>query len=104
MKKTLQECKEIVAKENGFDSWIELQNSSSLNYTLIVHNLANKMYYEQSEWIEIDPNDINTIPDENVWTYWFQLDKVVFVPNGEFVPLGVVSHYMLLTKPLPPKQ
>jgi hypothetical protein len=65
MKKTLQECKEIVAKENGFDSWIELQNSSSLNYTLIVHNLANKMYYEQNEWVLCD-DDMPEI-DETVW-------------------------------------
>ena len=102
MKKTLQECKEIVAEQNAFNLNPDYRGFELKLMQII--DLANKMYYEQSEWIEINPNDVNTIPDENVWTYWFQLDKVVFVPKGEFVPLGVVSHYMLLTKPSPPKQ
>jgi hypothetical protein len=31
-------------------------------------------------------------------------DDSLFVPKVEFVPLGVVSHYMVLVKPSPPKQ
>jgi hypothetical protein len=58
----------------------------------------------EREWIKIDQNVVNIIPDENLWVYWFKLNKVVFVPKGEFIPLGVVSHYMLLSKPEPPKQ
>ena len=46
MKKTLQECKEIVAREDGWDNWNELTLST---YTEYLTDLANKMYYEQSE-------------------------------------------------------
>ena len=46
MKKTLQECKEIVAKERGFNNWNELTLSTCTEY---LSDLANKMYYEQSE-------------------------------------------------------
>lgn len=56
------------------------------------------------EWIKIDPNETGTIPDENVWTYWLEVNEVRFSPKDEFIPLGAVSHYMLLTKPEPPKQ
>ena len=57
-----------------------------------------------SGWVKIDSSLPSQIPDEDVWTYWFQVNRVVFVPKGEYVPLGVVSHYMLLVKPQPPKQ
>jgi len=43
MKKTLQECKEIVAEE-----------SPMLKGTELMLDLANKMYYEQSEWIRVE--------------------------------------------------
>jgi hypothetical protein len=51
MKKTLQECKEIVANERGFNNWNELTLSTCTEY---LADLANKMYYEQSEWIRVD--------------------------------------------------
>ena len=47
MKKTLQECKEVVAKENGYPNW---QNVIENFFgTVDLYDLANKMYYEQSE-------------------------------------------------------
>jgi peptidoglycan hydrolase CwlO-like protein len=49
MKKTLQECKEIVADKNhGLDfEWCT--NYLSSNRIIELTDLANKMYYEQSE-------------------------------------------------------
>jgi len=44
MKNTLQECKEIVARER---KW----NSESIEHFT---DLANKMYYEQSEWVRVE--------------------------------------------------
>jgi hypothetical protein len=102
------ESKEQAAKEyaDGFEHDDIVSNSL---YVMAYQGFLAGASWQSSQpinsgWVEIDPSDINTIPDENVWTYWFKLDKVVFVPKGEFVPLGVVSHYMLLTKPSPPKQ
>jgi hypothetical protein len=46
MKKTLQECKEIVAKER------DVIHKHFWNEELT--DLANKMYYEQSEWIRVE--------------------------------------------------
>jgi chemotaxis methyl-accepting protein methylase len=51
MKKTLQECKEIVAKDSGWDNWKQLQNTLYMNDIGELTDLANKMYYEQSEWM-----------------------------------------------------
>lgn len=59
---------------------------------------------EQLEWIKINPNETDIIPDENVWTFWLEVNEVRFSPKDEYIPLGAVSHYMLLTKPEPPKQ
>jgi peptidoglycan hydrolase CwlO-like protein len=59
MKKTLQECKEIFAKEEGFNNWRQLQD---ILYTIEIEeltDLANKMYYEQSE------NEITDLKTEN---------------------------------------
>lgn len=61
-------------------------------------------FTEQLEWIKIDPNKTDSIPDENVWTFWLEVNEVRFSPKDEYIPLGVVSHYMLLIKPEPPKQ
>jgi hypothetical protein len=47
MKKTLQECKEIVAKGRGWDDWKQV--FSYITATENLTDLANKMYYEQSE-------------------------------------------------------
>jgi hypothetical protein len=49
MKKTLQKCKEIVAKEEGWNNWRQLQNTLYMNEIEELTDLANKMYYEQSE-------------------------------------------------------
>ena len=56
MKKTLQECKEIVSNNGGF-IYEDIQ-SASLKEQLT--DLANKMYYEQSEWISVE----DALPDE----------------------------------------
>lgn len=48
MKKTLQECKEIVAKER------DVIHKHFWNEELT--DLSNKMYYEQSEWISVEDN------------------------------------------------
>ena len=65
MKKTLQECKEIVADKNhGLDfEWCT--NYLSSNRIIELTDLANKMYYEQSEWVLCD-DDMPEI-DETVW-------------------------------------
>jgi hypothetical protein len=55
MKNTLQECKEMLIKER---KW----NSESLEHFT---DLANKMYYEQNEWVLCD-DDMPEI-DETVW-------------------------------------
>jgi hypothetical protein len=47
MKKTLQECKEIVANERGWNDWKQVL--SYITATENLSDLANKMYYEQSE-------------------------------------------------------
>ena len=64
MKKTLQECKEIVAKEQGYKSWPACYADSPLRLDLII-DLANKMYYEQSNWISVDDSlpefDVNVL-------------------------------------------
>ena len=57
MKKTLQECKEIVAKER------DVIHKHFWNEELT--DLSNKMYYEQSEWILCD-EDMPEV-DETVW-------------------------------------
>jgi hypothetical protein len=58
MKKTLQECKEIVAREEGYNNWegMILDNMRPVNVTYT--DLANKMYYEQSEWISVEDRGI----------------------------------------------
>jgi hypothetical protein len=63
MKKTLQECKEIVAKGYGFNDWGGLR-VFSLKFEHFT-DLANKMYYEQNEWVLCD-DDMPEI-DETVW-------------------------------------
>jgi hypothetical protein len=51
MEKTLQECKEIIAKGNGWYDWnqVIIFNTEIQQLT----DLANKMYYEQSEWVSL---------------------------------------------------
>lgn len=53
MKKTIEECKEIVANEK-----IGMSFSKCLQYCTPaieeLTDLANKMYYEQSEWISVE--------------------------------------------------
>ena len=60
MKKTLQECKKIIAEEYRL---LNLENYS-LSKELLT-DLANKMYYQQSEWVLCD-YDMPEI-DETVW-------------------------------------
>jgi hypothetical protein len=59
MKKTLQECKEIVAKEYGYENWKLIRSKTLIghlekHYIEAYSDLANKMYYEQSEWIRVE--------------------------------------------------
>jgi hypothetical protein len=49
MKKTLQECKEIVAREHGYNNFEDALWGDNSNDAEIIIDLANKMYYEQSE-------------------------------------------------------
>ena len=49
MKKTLQKCKEIIAKGHGWDEFNEVLRRGLTNHTQLLTDLANKMYYEQSE-------------------------------------------------------
>jgi len=49
MKKTLQECKEIVAKEWGWNDFSLAVGYASNTDLIELTDLANKMYYEQSE-------------------------------------------------------
>ena len=60
MKKTLQECKEIVAKDNGYDFYPKDKNLDLVAREIIkITDLANKMYYEQSEKESYDPNKLD---------------------------------------------
>lgn len=56
------------------------------------------------EWIKIDPNKEDTIPDENVWVFHIERQEVQFAPRGKWLPLNTYSHYKLIKKPKPPKR
>lgn len=53
------------------------------------------------EWIKVNPNESNTIPDENVWVYTLE-KEVTFVPKGVYIPFNFCTHYQLLNPPAPP--
>lgn len=64
MKKTLQECKEIVAKEYTYSCWADIKNKYrkdpfQVSDLIAFCDLANKMYYEQSEKESYDPNKLD---------------------------------------------
>lgn len=101
MKKTLQECKDILIKER---KW----NSESIEHFT---DLANKMYYEQSEWIRVE----DRLPERLVNVLLFNHERYeteaykgylsddairFFSMSG--VQLITVTHWMPL--PSPPKQ
>lgn len=65
MKKTLQECKEIVANERGYGLMNLVILREPTHYVIELTDLANKMYYEQDEWILCD-DDMPEV-DETVW-------------------------------------
>jgi len=79
-------------------------NLKKVGYKVVKIESENERLKAEREWIKIDPNVRNTIPDEDVWTYRFQSEEVRFTPKGEYIPLGAVSYYMPLSKPHPPKQ
>ena len=54
MKKTLQECKEIIAKELGYKDFDEALWVDNVFFAETAIDLANKMFYEQSEWIRVE--------------------------------------------------
>lgn len=101
MKKTLQECKEILAKDNGWDNWGQLQNSLFINTLMKLTDLANKMYYEQSE-------------DESEYELHFgsALKAKIKISNNIIEVIGAVDGWgndaklSILIEPLPnpPKQ
>jgi len=107
MKKTLQECKEIVAKENGCDIWDRVVHYNTAIELLT--DLANKMYYEQSEWIRVE--DKLPKEDSSVWIYikeevekayfWEFCDELVFHCGGEEC---TPTHWAYCIKPSPPKK
>ena len=47
MKKTLQECKEIVAQKSGYKSWSELLLGYWSDAIETYTDIANKMFYSQ---------------------------------------------------------
>jgi hypothetical protein len=104
MKKTLQECKEIVAREDGWDNLNELTLST---YTEYHTDLANKMYYEQSEWIRVE----DALPEHDKWVIlhtkdganhiaYFDKESHNWYSNSKFV--DTPTHWRL--EPSPPKQ
>ena len=62
MKKTLQECKKMVAKDAGYLNWENaIENFFGTEYFT---DLANKMYYEQDQWISVEdalPENANPV-------------------------------------------
>ena len=56
MKKTLQECKKIIAEEYRLLKIENYQLSTEL-----LTDLANKMYFEQSEWVRVE----DSLPENN---------------------------------------
>ena len=81
-----------------------ISNLEKVGYKIVKSESENERLKAEREWIEIDPNVKNQIPDEDVWTYCIQTCDVDFTPKGDYIPLGTVSHYMRLVKPQPPKQ
>ena len=108
MKKTLQECKEIIAKELGYKDFDEALWVDNVFFAETAIDLANKMFYEQSEWVSVEtpPKE-----DSEVWivendkvslAYYFgYCDKLVYM-NGdqEHKP----TYWIYLVTPSPPKQ
>jgi len=59
MKKTLQEYKEIAAKEYGYNDFKDAAKAFIDKDLIMLTDLANKMYYEQSEDKPCDPNKLD---------------------------------------------
>lgn len=107
MKKTLQECKEIVAEQAGCQDWATVKELEMGVEDLA--DLANKMYYEQSEWIRVE----DRLPELGVPVLVFMSYNKIDVckQDGEGNwrqdvreehTNGSVTHWMPL--PSPPKQ
>lgn len=94
MKKTPEECKEIVANDNGYYDW----NQVILFNTEIelLTDLANKMYYEQSEWISVD----DELPKNNDNVLVITSSNSYYLDNTPFIEF--VTHWQPL--PNPPKK
>jgi len=100
MKKTLQECKEIVAKESNLSFPTRKDREDLID-------LANKMYYEQSEWVLCDDD----MPEPNKWVLILINDKHPDIDclrnEDEYIHWEIyedanVTHWAEL--PSPPKQ
>jgi hypothetical protein len=100
MKKTLQECKEIVANNGGF-IYDDIE-SAYLKEQLT--DLANKMFYEQSEWISVE--DALPKNKENVLCYngyrMIENSYSMFTDQDQNWFKNRFTHWMPL--PSPPKQ
>ena len=105
MKKTLQECKEIVAKKSGCQDWATV-NELEMGVEDLA-DLANKMYYEQSEWIRVE----DALPEHDKWVIlhtkdganhiaYFDKESHNWYSNSKFV--DTPTHWRL--EPSPPKQ
>lgn len=112
MKNTLQECKEIVAKEHGYNNFEDALWGDNSNDAEVIIDLANKMYYEQSEWIRVE----DRLPESNVNVLLFNderyeteaykgylSDDAIRFFSMSGVQLITVTHWMPLPA-LPPKQ
>ena len=93
MKKTLQECKKIVAKDAGYLNWENaIENFFGTEYFT---DLANKMYYEQSEWISVE-DALPTI-NEIVHVWQNELTKGKLISNEEGKQLWHYENGITLT-------
>lgn len=100
MKKTLQECKKMVAKENGYCNWENaIQNFFGTEYFT---DLANKMYYEQNEWISVEdglPDCINILAFTGGLKITLTFIDGIYYNNDGNVWCSPVTHWQKLPSP-----
>jgi len=95
MKKTLQKCKELVAKEKRWVSYKDVVKYGDDDKVVEISDLANKMYYEQSEWISVE-DALPTI-NEIVHVWQNELTKGKLISNEEGKQLWHYENGITLT-------
>ena len=112
MKKTLQECKEIVAKDNQFSDWESLLLWCEKFKVCYYTDLANKMYYEQSDTENailkkalneiIDPIKFikDNLKDGERLNGMYMLE----LSNSPSYLKGIALHALRITEPNPPQK